>query len=132
MLTTCPCGLRGKDFLESEPGPCELSAECVFAALVSSALGFVSLPLHWASSVFSFHIQLLPNWDSAVLGLCLTKGAKTRLLQPGYIRALAPDMSRESVISLVMSHCSKYKKLWTSVTAQSLLATTILDSFFLF
>lgn len=35
--------------LQSETEPYELSAEFVFAVLVSSTLGFLSLPLHWVS-----------------------------------------------------------------------------------
>ena len=41
--------------LESETELCELSAESVFAVLVSSTLGFSSLPLCWVSFTFSFH-----------------------------------------------------------------------------
>ena len=89
----------------------------------STALGFLGVQL-------TQH-ELLQSWASAVLDLCLT-GAKARLLQPGYIRVLAPDMSGECVISSVWSHCSKDLKWWTNVTVQSLLATTTLDSFFLF
>ena len=61
--------------LESETERCELCAEFVFANLISSAVGFSSLPLHWASISFSFHhvrfcqIGLLLCLVSTSLGL---------------------------------------------------------------
>ena len=45
MLVICPSSHRGKDFLESKTELCELPSEFVFAVLISSTLGFLSLPL---------------------------------------------------------------------------------------
>ena len=61
--------------------------------------------------------ELSPSWSSAVLGLCLV-GDELRLFQPGYIWVTAPDVSGECVIFLVLSHCNKDLKWWTSVTVQ--------------
>ena len=61
--------------MESETEPPELSVEFVSALPVSSMLGFLSLPLHWISFVFSFHhmslrqVGLLLCLVSALLGL---------------------------------------------------------------
>ena len=58
--------------------------------------------------------ELLPSWASAVLGLHLA-GAKTGLFQPGQTWEVAPDTSRECVISLVLSPGNKDLKWQTKV-----------------
>ena len=59
------------------------------------------------STVLGFHYFELSQYEfSSVLGLCLM-GAKPRLLQPGYIPIIAPDMSGECEISSVLSHHNK-------------------------
>jgi len=83
-----------RGLLKSETELHELSPEFVFAALVSSILGFSSLLLLWVSFVFSFHrVSFLWSWASSVLGLHLS-GAEPRLLQPFYIRVTAPGIFR--------------------------------------
>ena len=67
--------LLAAGLLESETEPHELSAKFVFVVLVSSMLGFLSIPLCWISFVFDFHsmsycqIWLLPFLVSALQGL---------------------------------------------------------------
>ena len=59
--------------MDSDTELCELSAEFVFAVLLSSMLGFLSLPLSWgflgsASTVGAFRVGLLLSLTSASLG----------------------------------------------------------------
>ena len=51
MITCYP----NQSLLESETESCELSVKFVFAVLVSSTLGFLSLPLCWVFFTFSIH-----------------------------------------------------------------------------
>ena len=57
-----------RGLLESETEPYEISLEFVFAVPVSSALGFLSLPLSWVFFALSFHhgsfwqVGLLLTW----------------------------------------------------------------------
>ena len=57
LLGFCPVaqGFLSGGLLESETVSHELSAKFGFAVPVSSTLGFLSLPLHWVFSAFSFH-----------------------------------------------------------------------------
>jgi len=106
-----------RGLLESETELREFSAKFVFCCP-----GFQHSGLLVTWTVLGFHCVQLPqhelwlSWASTVLGLCLA-GAEPRLLQPGYIGVMAPDMSGECVISLVLSHHSKDFKHKTNVTA---------------
>ena len=60
--------LLSRGLLESEPEPCELSAELVFAVPVSSMLGFLSLPLCWIFFMLSFHCKSF-HWVGLLLWL---------------------------------------------------------------
>ena len=74
------------------------------------------------------HCELLMSWASAVLGLCVT-GAKLRLLQPGYIQVMAPEMSGGRVCNFLgsVSPQQRFEKAcqcYSSVIAQNFIQQT--------
>ena len=51
----------------------------MFAVLVSSTLGFLSLPLHWVSSPSASSVGALLSWAPVVLGLFHAEVVSARL-----------------------------------------------------
>ena len=82
LLATCPSSHRGEDFYPNQGSSgtelCDLFAKFIFTVLVSSMLGFLSLPLRWVFFTFSFHHGII-RW----VGLLLCLGSTSWGLSQG-------------------------------------------------